>query len=104
MNRRSLTASILLGSLALSASPVNAAEPWWPEAASPMAPIVLRVGTDTILAFPGVTKSQVGDEKLGEACTMKDDRVHVNALALGSTTLTIWTSKGKVIYSVLITL
>jgi len=101
-----LGAAVLLGAFAISASPVNAAEPKVSATPvlSPMAPLSVRVGTDTIFSFPGVTHSQIGDEKLADACTLADGRVHVNALALGSTTLTVWTDRGTFTYPVRIDL
>jgi BlaR1 peptidase M56/Pilus formation protein N terminal region len=102
-----LVAALLLGALSISASPAKAAEPEFTTDAvvlSPMAPISVRVGTDTVLSFPGVIHSQIGDEKLADVCTLTEGRIHVNGLALGSTTLTIWTEKGNVTYPIWIDL
>lgn len=102
-----LVAALLLGTLAISASPAKAAEPKFTTDAvvlAPMAPISVRVGTDTILSFPGVVHSQIGDPRLADVCTLTEGRIHVNGLALGSTTLTIWTEKGDVTYPIWIDL
>ncbi len=113
-----LAATVVLAAVGMIASPARAAmvradtgenamlDPYWPtnvsEGPSAMSPIILRVGTSTILAFPGIKHSEIGDPRLAESCVQDNGTMHITGNTWGTTTLTVFTDKGSVTYPLII--
>jgi hypothetical protein len=107
--------ALALAAVGMTASPARAAMPRadtaenalldlsWPSSTAQdcprvVPPLSLRVGSDTILPFKGVTRSEIGDASMAESCVGEDGTVHVTGRAWGSTTITVWTDRGVATY------